>query len=212
MIQCPICLEDAVPPVILVPCAHTICGPCVQQLRVGAHTALIARRANFRCPCCRVLAKTYVISQDAEYVPTTDEQRQFIAEYQATAPAAAEPQDFEVFAANTHSSDEEDDDDDDGDDGNPQNNVAPFADPRTRFEIQETVNYLMDRIPRDLQMWQNAQAGYFIVMETNLATIRVIGEKFATLAAVYGLHVKEANIITGFYVFLPQQNIQLFLH
>lgn len=209
MIQCPICLEDAIPPVILVPCGDVICGPCVQQLRVGAQTALIARRANFRCPCCRVLAKTYVISRALEIVPTTDEQRQFIAEYQATAPAAAEPQDFEVFAANAQSSDEENDDDN-GDDGNPQNNIAPFADPRTRFEIQETVNYLMDRIPRDLQQWQNAEAGYFIVMETNLAEIRVIGEKFAALAAGYGMHVKEANVITGFYVFLPQQNIQLF--
>ncbi|GAG43487.1 unnamed protein product, partial [marine sediment metagenome] len=58
--QCPVCIDVAVPPVVLVPCGHVVCGPCLQKLQASA-IASSQQEPRFECPTCREDTKDFVV-------------------------------------------------------------------------------------------------------------------------------------------------------
>ena len=86
--ECPVCLDLAVPPVVL-DCDHIMCGPCVRELE-GTRPV---RSARFACPQCRRRVLTYTVPtvfRDAAYQAADDDQRTacdaFMQEYRDTEP------------------------------------------------------------------------------------------------------------------------------
>lgn len=76
---CPICLEVATPPVLLIACRHIICGECLLEI--------ISRySANCECPLCRQHFVEYVVPVEARQralAVASDEARAFDAHFMA---------------------------------------------------------------------------------------------------------------------------------
>ena len=113
--KCPVCLEKAVPPVVLDVCGHTMCAECMRRMRdtVGdtdeEHGAL---RTGFRCPNCRRLSVRFIVSEDlrkAQLIDATEEERardaEFMCTYRAELERPADPTTREIFNAHVGAGD-----------------------------------------------------------------------------------------------------------
>lgn len=112
--ECPVCLEADPNPTIIIPCGHTVCGPCVQKLVENANRDRDGSAANkATCPHCRGELKAQLITDYKHFC-------------RVFCPERLEPSDRIEFE------DEESDDDDETDDEDPfdvdeKGNLAGFV-------------------------------------------------------------------------------------
>ena len=92
---CPVCIEIAVPPVVLWSCGHCVCGPCLRKLQAAAaeKRSSSSGRVAFDCPECRRLITTYVVPMHA---------RQQALEHASTEQALADLEFMQAYALEQH--------------------------------------------------------------------------------------------------------------
>lgn len=60
-VTCPICLSPSPAVAVLVPCGHSLCVDCLDNMRKRVRASRFPRYPGFACPECRTFATQFVV-------------------------------------------------------------------------------------------------------------------------------------------------------
>jgi len=219
--DCPICKLSVTLPISLVPCGHTLCVSCLQELRLRANSHNRPLRTAFRCPLCRRFSSSYIVSEFLRDLVSktnalTESDTEFIQSHIAALPLPADPTNREIRSAF------EDDDDDDDDDEIPEqsssdsndNDQLPSLSVAPPVYSEFMMRVVEGRVPRDLRLWTHVRitqpeisSNYtYYYYRAHLPS--VIETEFYRRMNIRGVTVTRLDI--GYHLVLPYENRHLY--
>jgi len=214
--DCPICKTVVSLPISLVPCGHTVCSACLTELRTRAGTSERPLHTIFRCPLCRRLSTSYIISEfvrelvsNANALSKTDVE--FLNSHVAALPNPSGPTIRERLSAasvdnlNDIIFDNSDTDDDDSTED--VDEVHLLYDP---VYSEFMMNIIEGRVPLDLRLWSLINGETCVYTYTYYRAILppTAEQQFHQRMLLRGVSVTRLDL--GYYLVLPAANRNLF--